>query len=88
MESDFMQTGYMFRLLESEERIDGRKMDEFREIKVETNIIENAEGSARVKIGKTDVIVGVKMNIGVPFSDMPKYGCFKDWSRVYTYSRS
>jgi exosome complex component RRP42 len=77
MESDFMQTGYMFRLLENEERIDGRKMDEFREVKVETNIIENAEGSARVKIGKTDVIVGVKMNIGVPFSDMPNMGVLK-----------
>jgi exosome complex component RRP42 len=72
-----MPTGYMFKLLENEERIDGRKMDEFREIKLETNIIENAEGSARVKIGKTDVIVGVKMNIGVPFPDMPNMGVLK-----------
>jgi len=72
-----MQTEYMPRLLESGERIDGRKMDEFREIKVETNLIENAEGSARVKFGKTDVIVGVKMNIGVPFPDMPDMGVLK-----------
>jgi exosome complex component RRP42 len=72
-----MPTGYMFKLLENGERIDGRKMDEFREIKLETNIIENAEGSARVKIGKTDVIVGVKMNIGVPFPDMPNMGVLK-----------
>ncbi|MCX6821461.1 MAG: hypothetical protein NTW30_01650 [Candidatus Aenigmarchaeota archaeon] len=72
-----MQTGYMFRLLENEERIDGRKMDEFREVKVETNIIENAEGSARVKIGKTDVIVGIKMGIGTPFPDMPNMGVLK-----------
>ena len=72
-----MQTGYMFRLLENEERIDGRKMDDFREVKVETNIIENAEGSARVKIGKTDVIVGIKMGIGTPFPDMPNMGVLK-----------
>ncbi len=77
MESDLMQTGYMFKLLENEERIDSRKMDEFREIKVETNMIDRAEGSARVKIGKTDVIVGVKMNIGVPFPDMPNMGVLK-----------
>jgi exosome complex component RRP42 len=72
-----MQTGYMLRLLETDERIDGRKMDEFREIKVETNVTETAEGSARVKIGKTDVIVGIKMGIGVPFSDMPNMGVLK-----------
>jgi len=72
-----MQIGYMYRLLENEERIDGRKMDEFREIKVETNLIENAEGSARVKLGKTDVIVGVKLGIGTPFSDMPNMGVLK-----------
>jgi len=72
-----MQTGYMFRLLESEERIDGRKMNDFREIKLETNVIERAEGSARVKIGKTDVIVGIKMGIGVPFPDMPNMGVLK-----------
>ena len=77
MESDFMQTEYMLRLLEKEERIDGRKMDEFREIKLETKIIESAEGSARVKIGKTDVIVGVKLGIGKPFSDMPNMGVLK-----------
>jgi exosome complex component RRP42 len=77
MESDFMNTGYMLRLLETEERIDDRKMDDFREIKLETNVIESAEGSARVKIGKTDVIVGIKMGIGKPFPDMPNMGVLK-----------
>jgi len=72
-----MQTGYMLRLLETDERIDGRKMNEFREVKVETNVAETAEGSARVKIGKTDVIVGIKMGMGVPFSDMPNMGVLK-----------
>ncbi len=72
-----MQTGYMIKLLEVGERVDGRKMDEFREIKVETGLIENAEGSARVKIGKTDVIVGIKIGIGVPFPDMPNMGVLK-----------
>lgn len=72
-----MQTEYMFRLLERGERIDGRKMDEFRETKLETKVIESAEGSARVKIGKTDVIVGIKLGIGTPFSDMPNMGVLK-----------
>ena len=68
---------YVLKLLENGERIDGRKMDQFRDIKVETGIIQRAEGSARVKIGKTDVIVGIKTGIGEPFSDIPNMGILK-----------
>ncbi len=55
-------------------RFDGRKPDEFREIIIETGISKNAEGSARVKIGKTEVIVGVKMNVAEPYADSPDKG--------------
>ena len=41
-------------------RFDGRKNDEHRKITVEYGISKSAEGSARVKIGNTEVIVGVK----------------------------
>jgi exosome complex component RRP42 len=77
MESDLMQSDYMLKLLENGERLDGRKMDEFRKIKLETGIIKRAEGSARVKIGKTDVIVGIKMDLGEPFSDIPDMGVLR-----------
>ena len=50
-------------------RLDGRKMDDYREISVEVNPIYKAEGSARVKFGETDVIAGVKMEVGKPFPD-------------------
>ncbi len=55
-------------------RFDGRKPEDFREIIIETGVSKNAEGSARVKIGKTEVIVGVKMDIGEPYSDSPDKG--------------
>ena len=55
-------------------RFDGRKPDEFRNIIIETGISKNAEGSARVKIGKTEVIVGVKMNVAEPYADSPDKG--------------
>jgi exosome complex component RRP42 len=55
-------------------RYDNRKLDEFREVTVETNIIETAEGSARVKIGDTEVIAGVKMSIEKPYPDTPERG--------------
>jgi len=50
-------------------RFDERGVDEFRKIEIEKGISMNAEGSARVKIGETDVIVGVKMEVGQPYPD-------------------
>lgn len=50
-------------------RIDGRKDTEFRKVTIEKNPFGNAEGSARVRIGETDVIAGVKMEVGKPFPD-------------------
>jgi exosome complex component RRP42 len=55
-------------------RFDERKLDEFREITIETGISKNAEGSARVKIGKTEVLVGVKMDVTEPYPDSQDKG--------------
>jgi exosome complex component RRP42 len=55
-------------------RFDGRKPDEFRKILIEAGISKNAEGSARVRIGKTEVIVGVKLEVSEPYTDSPDEG--------------
>jgi exosome complex component RRP42 len=55
-------------------RFDGRKLDEYREISVETDISKSAEGSARVRMGETDVMVGVKFELGTPYPDSPDEG--------------
>ena len=64
------------RLIANGKRIDGRGIDEYRPIKVETGIIEKAEGSARVLLGRTEVVVGVKVQVGEPYSDRPNEGVF------------
>jgi len=69
-----MRSEYILKLLEKNERLDGRKLDEFRKITIEKNPIKRAEGSARVKIGKTDMIVGIKMEFGEPYPDTPNSG--------------
>ena len=61
-------------LISRGKRIDGRNLYDYREIQIETGVIERAEGSARVKLGKTEVLVGVKLEIGEPFSDVPNEG--------------
>lgn len=61
-------------LVNSGERSDGRSFDDYRDIFLETGVIEKAEGSARVKIGKTQILVGTKPQLGEPFSDTPNVG--------------
>jgi len=61
-------------LVLSDKREDDRALDEYRDISIETNVISKAEGSARVKIGGTQVIVGIKPQLGTPFPDTPELG--------------
>lgn len=60
--------------LDEGKRFDNRNKEEFREIIIEIPVSVKAEGSARVKIGKTEVIAGVKMDVGVPYTDSPNKG--------------
>ena len=61
-------------LLEKGKRLDDRGLLDTREIKIEQGLIERAEGSARVFLGKTEVLVGVKVSTGEPFPDTPNDG--------------
>ena len=55
-------------------RFDGRKAEDFREVTVEYGAAGGAEGSARVKIGDTEVIAGVKMGVETPYPDTQDRG--------------
>lgn len=66
---------HIINLLNSGRRLDGRKLTDYRQpITVEYGVVKTAEGSARVKIGDTEVMVGVKMDVGEPYPDMPNEG--------------
>jgi len=65
---------YLIKLAREGKRIDGRAFDEYRKIEIEPGIISKAEGSAKVKIGNTQVLAGVKMDIGDPYPDIPEEG--------------
>jgi exosome complex component RRP42 len=55
-------------------RLDNREPNDYRDIQIEVGFIEKAEGSARVRLGKTEVLVGIKVDVGEPFSDTPEEG--------------
>jgi len=61
-------------VLREGKRMDGRALDEYREITLKLNPMEKTSGSAEVTIGKSRVLVGVKVQIGRPFEDTPGRG--------------
>lgn len=65
---------YIFDLAQQEKRADARALDQYREISIETGWAGNAEGSALVKIGNTQVLAGVKLEKGTPYPDRPENG--------------
>lgn len=55
-------------------RLDERGLDETRQIEIEVNVIKKASGSAWVKLGKTEVVAGVKVETGEPFEGLENSG--------------
>ncbi len=63
-------------LLKEGQRIDGRALDEPRTLAIDTGVIPKAEGSARVRLGDTEVVCGVKVQPDKPFPDLGDRGIF------------
>lgn len=64
----------LLNLLKKGERYDQRKFDEFRPIEIQKGPIKNAEGSAFVKLGNTQVLAAVKFDVVTPYADRPNEG--------------
>tara|TARA_B100001564_G_C20606525_1_gene655420 strand:+ start:182 stop:958 length:777 start_codon:yes stop_codon:yes gene_type:complete len=73
---------HLMKLAENDERLDGRSRFEGREVTVETGVLSNAEGSARVQMGDTIVLAGVKFQIMTPYPDRPTSGGFMTSAEV------
>jgi len=65
---------YIVDLASQGKRVDARMLDQFREVSVELSPIKSAQGSALVKIGKTQVLAGIKLEHAEPFTDRPDSG--------------
>lgn len=69
MESTNLAIATLKKMFKEGKRFDGRKLDETRELEISYDVSKNAEGSARVRLGKTEVIAGVKLAPGTPYPD-------------------
>ena|SRR3989338_4025709 len=74
MEVSNITKEYLEKLFNQGKRFDGRDLLEYRNIEASLDVSNKAEGSARIKIGKTDVVVGVKLELGEPYPDSPDRG--------------
>ena len=73
---DDLKRSQILELLEQGKRIDGRAFDESRKLIVEIDAIPKANGSARVRLGETEAVCGVKIQPDRPFPDMGDKGIF------------
>lgn len=55
-------------------RIDERSLESYRPIQIQVGMIEKANGSAQVYLGKSKVLAGIKVETGEPFPDTPDEG--------------
>lgn len=65
---------YIIHSVEDDCRVDGRRCLEFRKIKLETDVIPNCHGSCHIRIGNTDLLIGVKLQVDDPDPDYPDEG--------------
>ncbi len=66
----------IYNLLTQGKRLDGRSPTDIRPINIITGLVEKADGSALVSMGGTKILVGIKTEVGSPYSDRPREGSF------------
>ncbi len=73
---DDLKKTQILALLEQGKRADGRALDEPRKLVIDTNAVPKANGSAKVRLGDSEVVCGVKIQPDRPFPDMGDKGIF------------
>jgi len=59
----------VLRAIAAGKRLDSRDLFEHRAIEIRFNVSNKAEGSVSVKMGKTEVVCGIKMGVAEPYTD-------------------
>lgn len=67
---------FVINLLKDGKREDGRGLLAYRPLDIQVGYVSRAQGSARVKLGNTQVVAGVKIQLENPYPDTPNRGNF------------
>jgi exosome complex component RRP42 len=68
------ETERVIQLARQGKRLDGRGFNEMRDFKIEVGKYLNAESSARVLLGNTEIVAGIKMGVDKPYPDSQDEG--------------
>jgi exosome complex component RRP42 len=71
-----LQRSKILKYLSEGKRFDGRSVGKYRDLVIGSGVSKNAESAIKVKLGKTEVLVGVKLGLAVPYPDSPSEGTF------------
>lgn len=55
-------------------RTDGRSCEDYRSIELETGLLSNTYGSSRLRLGNTELLTGIKIELGTPNPQNPDEG--------------
>src|SRR3990172_1175126 len=69
-----IRRGYLKDLFRSDRRVDGRKLEEFRKLTLQTDFIGTAEGSSKVSLGASEMVSGIKLGVAAPYPDQAASG--------------
>ena len=69
-------------------RLDGRGLEEARDFTLELGMCKNAESSARIRLGETEVIAGIKMGVDKPYPDNPDEGAISCGAELLAIAHS
>jgi len=80
----YLRRDYITNLLSEGKRIDGRGFDQYRPVEVTKGyVVEKSCGSAYVKLGDTEVLAGVSIELGEPYPDSPTSGVMSKIGRAH-----
>lgn len=65
---------FIIHSVEDDCRPDGRRCLQYRKFKLEHDVMPNCHGSCHVRIGNTDLVVGIKVQVDEPLADVPDEG--------------
>jgi exosome complex component RRP42 len=71
---NFLDAQKIKEAIKKSKRFDNRKFEEVRDFNIDLDIIPSADGSARIKMGNTEIIAGIKFVVGEPYPDNPDEG--------------
>jgi exosome complex component RRP42 len=71
----YLKRDYVSNMVGQGKRQDGRAFDQLRDLQIEKGYAKDkACGSAYVKLGNTEVLSGISMDVGAPYPDQPTSG--------------